>query len=110
MEMRTRRCSEREPADSLRDRFNIVVGWLPSLTFVLRGITRLENMIAQAKTKIRLWQLLLAILAVSFGLAFLSIFISDVFALIGVIVIPSVGLVTLAALYLADLLRWWRKR
>ena len=31
--MRTRRCSEREPADSLRDKFNVIGGWLPSLTF-----------------------------------------------------------------------------
>ena len=26
-------CSEREPADSLRDKWNVTVGWLPSLTF-----------------------------------------------------------------------------
>ncbi|HXJ57354.1 MAG TPA: DUF6678 family protein [Verrucomicrobiae bacterium] len=32
---RTRRCSEREPADSLRDKFNVIGGWLPSLTFAL---------------------------------------------------------------------------
>jgi hypothetical protein len=31
----TRRCSEREPADSLRDKFNAIGGWLPSLTFAL---------------------------------------------------------------------------
>jgi len=31
----TRRCSEREPADSLRDEFNVIGGWLPSLTFAL---------------------------------------------------------------------------
>jgi hypothetical protein len=31
--MRTRRCSEREPADSLRDKSNVIGGWLPSLTF-----------------------------------------------------------------------------
>ena len=30
---RTRRCSEREPADSLRDKSNVIGGWLPSLTF-----------------------------------------------------------------------------
>jgi hypothetical protein len=29
----TRRSSEREPADSLRDKFNVIGGWLPSLTF-----------------------------------------------------------------------------
>jgi hypothetical protein len=29
----TRRYSEREPADSLRDKFNVIGGWLPSLTF-----------------------------------------------------------------------------
>src|ERR1035441_8686434 len=28
-----RRCSEREPADSLRDTSNVIGGWLPSLTF-----------------------------------------------------------------------------
>jgi hypothetical protein len=27
------RCSEREPADSLRDKSNVIGGWLPSLTF-----------------------------------------------------------------------------
>ena len=26
------RCSEREPADSLRDKYNVIGGWLPSLT------------------------------------------------------------------------------
>jgi len=34
---RTRRCSEREPADSLRDKFNVTGGWLPSLTFALHA-------------------------------------------------------------------------
>jgi hypothetical protein len=29
----TRRSSEREPADSLRDKSNVIGGWLPSLTF-----------------------------------------------------------------------------
>ncbi|MBI3987921.1 MAG: hypothetical protein HY343_13435 [Lentisphaerae bacterium] len=33
---RTSRCSEREPADSLRDKSNVIGGWLPSLTFALR--------------------------------------------------------------------------
>jgi hypothetical protein len=32
---RTKRCSEREPADSLRDKFNVIGGWLPPLTFAL---------------------------------------------------------------------------
>ena len=32
---RTRRCSEREPTDSLRDKSNVIGGWLPSLTLVL---------------------------------------------------------------------------
>jgi hypothetical protein len=32
-ESRARRCSEPEPADSLRDKFNLSGGWLPSLTF-----------------------------------------------------------------------------
>jgi hypothetical protein len=31
--MRTRRCSEREPAGSLADKSNAMGGWLPSLTF-----------------------------------------------------------------------------
>jgi hypothetical protein len=34
-ERRTRRCSEREPADSLTDKFNLIGGWLPSLTLSL---------------------------------------------------------------------------
>lgn len=33
--MRTRRCSEREPADSLREKWNVIGGWLPSLTLSL---------------------------------------------------------------------------
>src|SRR5262245_25585802 len=33
--VRTRRSSEREPAVSLRDKSNIIGGWLPSLTFSL---------------------------------------------------------------------------
>ena len=67
-------------------------------------------MIAQTKTKLRLWQVSLAILAISLGLVFLTIFTSEAFAFIAFVVIESVLLVTLAALYLADLLRWWRKR
>ena len=35
----TRRCSEREPADSLGDKFNARGGWLPSLTYALGIIT-----------------------------------------------------------------------
>jgi hypothetical protein len=31
----TRWSSERAPADSLRDNFNLIDGWLPSLTFVV---------------------------------------------------------------------------
>jgi hypothetical protein len=31
----TRRSSEREPADSLRDKLNVIGGWLPSRTFAL---------------------------------------------------------------------------
>jgi hypothetical protein len=31
----TRRCSEREPADSLRDKLNVIGGWFPSLTYTL---------------------------------------------------------------------------
>src|SRR5438105_4581123 len=30
---RTRRCSERQPADSLRNKWNVAGGWHPSLTF-----------------------------------------------------------------------------
>ncbi len=33
--IRTRRCGELEPAASLRDKFSVVGGWLPSLTFAL---------------------------------------------------------------------------
>jgi hypothetical protein len=36
---RTRRCSEREPADPLRDESNVIGGWLPSLTFALTAQT-----------------------------------------------------------------------
>ena len=32
-----RRCSEPEPADSLRDKSNVIGGWLPSLTFAFGG-------------------------------------------------------------------------
>jgi len=35
MNGRTRRSSEREPADSLRDESNVIGGWLPSLTVVV---------------------------------------------------------------------------
>src|SRR5450759_3630668 len=43
----TKRCSEREPADSLRDKPNVIGGWLPSLTsplgpFTLRPFTLRE--------------------------------------------------------------------
>jgi len=31
----TKRGSEREPADSLRDKFNVIGGWFPPLTFAL---------------------------------------------------------------------------
>ena len=64
-------------------------------------------MIAQSKTKIRLWQLLLAILAVSFGLVF---FTSETFPVTAVVVIEAVLLLILAALFFQDFLRWWRKR
>src|SRR2546427_3534072 len=36
-----RRCSEREPADSLRDKSNVIGGWFPSLTFALAANTRM---------------------------------------------------------------------
>jgi uncharacterized membrane protein HdeD (DUF308 family) len=65
------------------------------------------NMIAQSKPKITLWQLLLAILAVSFGLVF---FTNEAFAVAVVVVIEAVLLLTLAALYFPHCLRWWRKR
>ena len=32
---RTRRCSERKPAVQLRDKHDVIDGWLPSLTFAL---------------------------------------------------------------------------
>jgi hypothetical protein len=37
----TRRCSEREPADSLCYKSNVIGGWLPSLTFEKRSNRRL---------------------------------------------------------------------
>ena len=43
----TRRCSEREPADSLRDKSNVIGGWLPSLTFALDG----ENIMSEPPSK-----------------------------------------------------------
>ena len=39
-ECRTRRSSESEPADSLRDKCNATGGWLRSLTFSFGGTTR----------------------------------------------------------------------
>ena len=38
MEGPTRRSSEPEPADWLRDKSNVISGWLPSLTFALDGV------------------------------------------------------------------------
>ena len=38
----TRRCSEREPADSLRDKSNVIGGWLPSLTFSLAAFLTMK--------------------------------------------------------------------
>src|SRR5207249_6345960 len=35
---RTKRCSEREPADSLGDKSNVIGGWLPSLTFTFDNL------------------------------------------------------------------------
>jgi len=83
-------------------------GWprVPEL-FPLGVIARLDNMIAQSKTKVRLWQLLLAILAISFGLVF---FTSETFSVTTVVVIEALLLLTLAALFLPDLFRWWGKR
>jgi hypothetical protein len=45
----TRRSSEREPADSLRDQSNGIGGWLPSLTFAFgdSNATRQENIMNQ---------------------------------------------------------------
>jgi hypothetical protein len=37
---RTKRCSEREPADWLRDKSSVIGGWLPSLTFTFGGTVR----------------------------------------------------------------------
>ena len=64
-------------------------------------------MIDQPKTKIRLWQLLLAIFAVSFGLVF---FTSETFGDTALVVIEVVSFLILAALFFPDFLRWWRKR
>jgi hypothetical protein len=36
------RSSEREPADSPRDKSNVGDGWLPSLTFAFGVLTRLR--------------------------------------------------------------------
>jgi hypothetical protein len=64
-------------------------------------------MTASPKTRIRLWQLLVAILALSFGLVF---FVSERFSILAVVVIEAVLLVALAVLYRGDFLRWWRRR
>jgi len=47
---RTRRCSEREPADSLRNGSNVIGGWLSSLTFTL-GIIRALPPLAAAESE-----------------------------------------------------------
>jgi hypothetical protein len=73
----------------------------------LGGIARFEIMTASSKTKIRLWQLLLAILMLSFGLVY---FTSERFSILAVIVIEAALLVTLVGLYLGDFLRWWRRQ
>jgi hypothetical protein len=43
---RTKRSSEREPADSLRDKSNVIGGWLPSLTleFKIGGAIQLQRL------------------------------------------------------------------
>jgi hypothetical protein len=73
----------------------------------LGGSARFEIMTASSKTKIRVWQLLLAIFALCFGLVF---FTSERFTIAAVAVIEVVLLVTLAGLYLGNFLRWWRRR
>jgi hypothetical protein len=37
---RTRRSSEREPAVSVRDKTNVIGGWLPSLTYTCVSVTQ----------------------------------------------------------------------
>ena len=46
---RTRRSSEREPADSLIGEFNVIGGWLPSLTFAL--VARRHTPLYEIKTR-----------------------------------------------------------
>ncbi len=73
----------------------------------LGGIARFEIMTASSKTKIRVWQLLLAIFALCFGLVF---FTSERFTIAAVLVIEAVLLIALGGLYLGDFLRWLRRR
>src|SRR5207244_13365346 len=52
---RTRRCSEPEPAGSLRDEFNVSGGWLRSLTFSL-GVRTVMNTKRQKMSRMQfLW-------------------------------------------------------
>jgi 2-polyprenyl-3-methyl-5-hydroxy-6-metoxy-1,4-benzoquinol methylase len=52
-EGRTRRCSEREPADSLRGKSNVIGGWLPSLTFAFGNTSRASDNTAHDMTALR---------------------------------------------------------
>ena len=47
----TRRCSEREPAVSLRKKLNVIGGWLPSLTFASGDSNRMDMVIDPAEFK-----------------------------------------------------------
>lgn len=60
-------------------------------------------MFGQSKTKVKLWQLLLAIIVLSFALAW---FPSERFALTAVVVIEVMLLLGLAILYRDALVRW----
>jgi hypothetical protein len=48
-----RRCREREPADSRRDKFNVIGGWLPSLTITF-GVVLMKLVDHQKFGKLRL--------------------------------------------------------
>ncbi len=56
----SRRSSEREPADSLRDKSNIIGGWLPSLTFALGASYRNRLRARRERDSMKTLPLLLA--------------------------------------------------
>src|SRR6266540_6973833 len=50
------RCSEPEPADSLRDKSSVSGGWFRSLTLLLGFITRMFSLSPTARDAIQYWE------------------------------------------------------